>query len=155
MENRLTLTSKNYAVSSLSLPTSDNRGHYHSLTHNDMIDILSTSNDYNTQGTSVGAAITTTTATNTPMASSNLPIGLCRLINGRQVQQRYKLLLHGSVQVCRVPHAKNIIEKIRFSRFLRRWEDHYLNLDCNQISSTNVSIMNSIDIELVNVLICC
>jgi hypothetical protein len=42
------------------------------------------------------------------------------------------------VQVCRVPHARNIIEKIRFSRFLRRWEDHYIILANNEILSQTV-----------------
>ncbi len=58
--------------------------------------------------------------------------------NGRRVQQRYKLLTDGTVQVCRVPHAKNLIEKIRFSRFLRRWEEHHINLEHNEISSETV-----------------
>lgn len=64
---------------------------------------------------------------------------LCMLISGRRIQQRYKLLTDGLIQVCRVPHAKNIIEKIRFSRFLRRWEDHYINLEHNEILSKTVS----------------
>lgn len=51
----------------------------------------------------------------------------------RQNQQRYKLILDGSVQMCRVPHAKNIIEKIRFSRFLRHWEEHHITLASNEI----------------------
>lgn len=65
---------------------------------------------------------------------------LSMLIHGRRVQQRYELLTSGSVQVCRVPHAKNIIEKIRFSRFLRRWEDHDITLAHNEISSETVGI---------------
>ena len=57
----------------------------------------------------------------------------------RQNQQRYKLLLDGSVQMCRVPHAKNIIEKIRFSRFLRHWEEHHITLASNEIVAEMVS----------------
>lgn len=64
--------------------------------------------------------------------------GLCLSANGRRNQQRYKLVTDGVVQICRVPHAKNIIEKIRFSRFLRRWETHYINLNQNDISSETV-----------------
>ncbi|CAF4560779.1 unnamed protein product [Rotaria socialis] len=65
------------------------------------------------------------------------------LINGRPIQQRYKLLNDGLMQVCRVPHARNIIEKIRFSRFLRRWEDHHLTLEHNEIlSDTNEGYMD-------------
>ena len=56
----------------------------------------------------------------------------------RRNQQRYKLLLEGSVQMCRVPHAKNIIEKIRFSRFLRHWEEHQISLEQNEIVSKTV-----------------
>jgi hypothetical protein len=61
------------------------------------------------------------------------------LVNGRRIQQRYKLLTDGIVQICRVPHAKNIIEKIRFSRFLRRWEEHHIYLEQSGITSETVS----------------
>lgn len=52
--------------------------------------------------------------------------------------QRYKLILQGSIQICRVPHAKNFIEKIRFSRFLRRWEEHSIQLENGEILSKTV-----------------
>ena len=67
--------------------------------------------------------------------SLKFPPNLTPIINGGRIQQRHKLLTDGLVQICRVPHAKNIIEKIRFSRFLRRWEDHSINLTQNEISS--------------------
>ncbi|CAF0881593.1 unnamed protein product [Adineta ricciae] len=70
-----------------------------------------------------------------PTTKTTTNSALCVLVNGRRIQQRYELLTAGPVQVCRVPHAKNIIEKIRFSRFLRRWEDHDISLAHNEILS--------------------
>ncbi|CAF3989679.1 unnamed protein product [Rotaria magnacalcarata] len=119
MENPSRLIGKSNAISSLSLSSRDNRGHYYSLGHSDNISLGSPSNNCAT-------ACASGTTVNT----------LSILVNGRHIQQRYKLLTDGIVQVCRVPHAKNIIEKIRFSRFLRRWEDHHINLEHNEITST-------------------
>ena len=127
MENRLRSASKSIAVSSLSLSVRDSRGRYASLGHNEMISLASPSAGYSETSGAAAAA------------SSGMPTTLCLLANGRRIQQRYKLLVGGPVQVCRVPHAKNIIEKIRFSRFLRRWEDHQINLDQGDIRSTTVS----------------
>lgn len=122
MANRLK-ASKSNAISSLSLPTADYRGRYYSLGHNDTLSVVLPRNDC-TRTVSNGAA------------SSALSL----LVLDRRIQQRYKLLTEGLVQVCRVPHAKNIIEKIRFSRFLRRWEDHYIDLNQADITSRTVRI---------------
>ncbi|CAF3511433.1 unnamed protein product [Rotaria socialis] len=119
MENPSRLVGKSNAISSLSLSSRDNRGCYCSLGHSDNISLGSPSNN-------CAIACASGTTANT----------LSMLVNGRHIQQRYKLLTDGVVQVCRVPHAKNIIEKIRFSRFLRRWEDHHINLDHNEIAPT-------------------
>jgi hypothetical protein len=125
MENRLK-ASKSNAISSLSLPTGDRRGRYYSLDHNDCLNDVSPRNG---SGRSASSATT--------------PSTLSLLVADRRVQQRYKLLIEGVVQVCRVPHAKNIIEKIRFSRFLRRWEDHHINLESSEITSeTNEGYMD-------------
>jgi hypothetical protein len=120
MENRLK-ASKNNAISSLSLPTGDRRCRYYSLDHDDSL------NDSLPRNSSARSASSATT-----------PSTLSLLVVDRRVQQRYKLLTEGVVQVCRVPHAKNIIEKIRFSRFLRRWEDHHINLNPSEITSETV-----------------
>ncbi|UJR36212.1 hypothetical protein I4U23_028944 [Adineta vaga] len=120
MENRLRSTSKSNAISSLSLSTEDTRGHYYSLNQHDSISL----------GTPAKHCVASATAMN-----STTPSALCMLVNGRRIQQHYKLLIDGVVQVCRVPHAKNIIEKIRFSRFLRRWEDHNIKLEQSGIIS--------------------
>ncbi|CAF3906067.1 unnamed protein product [Rotaria sp. Silwood2] len=126
MENQLRSSSKSNAISSVSLSSGDRRGRYYSLGHNDNISLASPSNN-------CAAATASATTANT----------LCMLVNNRRIQQRYKLLTDGVVQVCRVPHAKNIIEKIRFSRFLRRWEDHHINLGHSEITSTiNESYMD-------------
>jgi hypothetical protein len=114
MEDRLGSDS-----SSLSMNARDQRAAYYPLSQHD-----------NTAGNVISVV-----ANSSSSPTSNL---LCMLVDGRRVQQRYKLLIDGLVQVCRVPHAKNIIEKIRFSRFLRRWEVHYIQLASNEISSTTV-----------------
>ncbi len=111
------------SVSSLSLNAVDIRGTCYSLNQHDNLVRASSSN--------AATAAANSTATN----------ALCMLVNGHRVQQRYKLLTDGLVQVCRVPHAKNIIEKIRFSRFLRRWEDHHIHLVHNEILSKTVCFL--------------
>ena len=111
MEHRL-----GSASSCRSLNAIDDRAAYHPLRQHDNLSLASPSK------------LRAATATN----------GLGMLVNGRRTLQRYKLLSDGLVQVCRVPHAKNIIEKIRFSRFLRRWEHHYIYLDHNQLVSSTV-----------------
>ncbi len=119
MGDRLRSTS-----SSLSLNAVDIRGTYYTaLSQNDNLTLE--------PSTCAAAAVA---------ANPTTPSTLCVLVNGRRIQQRYKLLTDGPVQICRVPHAKNIIEKIRFSRFLRRWEDHHINLEHTEISSEIVRI---------------
>lgn len=127
MENKSRLVTKNNAISSLSLSAGDRRGRYYSLGHNDSINLTSSSNCA------------------TACASGNTANTLGMLVNGRRIQQRYKLLTDGVVQICRVPHAKNIIEKIRFSRFLRRWEDHHIYLEQSEITSTTVCVFFSMN----------
>ncbi|CAF5079499.1 unnamed protein product, partial [Rotaria sp. Silwood1] len=107
---------------SLLLNPVDTCNAYYSLSQDDNISLAPPSN--------VSTTVATNSTTN-PTTSSTL----CMFIDGRPIQQRYKLLTDGLMQVCRVPHARNIIEKIRFSRFLRRWEDHHLTLEHNDISS--------------------
>ncbi|CAF3664940.1 unnamed protein product [Rotaria sp. Silwood1] len=107
---------------SLLLNPVDTCNAYYSLSQDDNISLAPPSN--------VSTTVATNSTTN-PTTSSTL----CMFIDGRPIQQRYKLLTDGIMQVCRVPHARNIIEKIRFSRFLRRWEDHHLTLEHNDISS--------------------
>ena len=115
--------SKSNAISSLSLPTGDHRDRYYSLGHHDSI--------------SVGLPRNSCLRT---VSNGITPSTLSLLVVDRRIQQRYKLLTEGLVQVCRVPHAKNILEKIRFSRFLRRWEDHYITLHESDIISRDVRI---------------
>ena len=124
MENRLRSASKGNAISSLSLSVGDHRGCYYSLSSNDTKSLRSSSDNC--------AAITTNSTT---FGTS------CMFINGHRSQQRYKLITSGVVQMCRVPHAKNIIEKIRFSYFLRRWKDHHIDLEHSEISSKTVSFI--------------
>lgn len=143
MENHFHVNSRSNTVSLLSLSKIDSRARYYSLGHNDMIDLSSATNnrliDENnaispSSGSSSTAKATTIPIATTTMMSSVSPLSL----NARRLQQRYKLLSAGSVQICRVPHAKNIIEKIRFSRFLRRWEEHQIQLNSSEILSSTV-----------------
>ena len=118
MNNRLK-ASKSNAISSLSLPTSgDRRGRYYSLDHSESRSSI--------------------TPRNLSERAKPTSSALSLLVWDQRIQQRYKLLIDGVVQICRVPHAKNIIEKTRFSRFLRRWEDHHIHLDQNEIHSKTV-----------------
>ncbi|CAF4452233.1 unnamed protein product [Rotaria sp. Silwood2] len=55
---------------------------------------------------------------------------------------RYQLLTDGHVQIYRIPRAKNIIEKIRFSRFFHRWEDHHICLEQSEITSSTVNTLD-------------
>jgi hypothetical protein len=124
MDNHLKSSSKSNAVSSLSLSSGDRRGRYYSLGHTDSINVVLSRNNC-----SEAASDPTTPST------------LALLVADRRIQQRYKLLTDGVVQVCRVPHARNIIEKIRFSRFLRRWEDHHIHLEQSDIASKTVRFL--------------
>jgi len=129
MDNRLKSSSKSNAISTLSLPTGDRRGRYYSFSHNDSMSVVLPRNNCAAEAS----------------GGSTTPSTLCLLVTDRRIQQRYKLLTDGVVQVCRVPHAKNIIEKIRFSRFLRRWEDHHINLEQSQLISTTVRFLNILE----------
>lgn len=53
---------------------------------------------------------------------------------------RFKLLHEGLVHVCRLNHTRTVISKLLSSRFLRRWEGHYIILEDSYITSRNVSI---------------
>jgi len=115
-------------LGSISLNT---RGAYYSLSQDENLH-LDTTRNLRTNSLHTTSAITTTTNNNNT---------LCLLANARRNQQRYKLIVDGLVHVCRVPHAKNIIEKIRFSRFLRRWEEHHIKLAQNEILSDTVRVI--------------
>jgi hypothetical protein len=128
MANRLRSASKSNAISSLSLPSSDARGRYYSLGHDDTHSLASSWADYR--------RIVTNHSTNDVTVTTSF--------HGRQIPQRYKLLTEGAVQVCRVPHARNIIEKIRFSRFLRRWENHQIQLEQSEIFAHTVTCVECI-----------
>ena len=116
MDNRLRSTSKSHTLNALSLSTGDIRGRYQPVGHHDTISLVLPYNDRTAAAATAGSLF----------------------VSDRRIQQRYKLLLDGLVQVCRVPHAKNIIEKIRFSRFLRRWEPHHVHLEPSEIRSETV-----------------
>lgn len=51
-------------------------------------------------------------------------------------QQRYKLMLEGDIQVCRLNHTRTIVSKIMNSKYLRRWESHHIILSEKEIQSS-------------------
>ena len=125
MDNRLRSTSKSHTRNALSLSTGDIRTRYHAVGHNDTISLVL---PYNDRTMATAGSI---------------------FVSDRRIQQRYKLLLDGLVQVCRVPHAKNIIEKIRFSRFLRRWEPHHIHLEQSEIRSETVGVERFVSLLVI------
>lgn len=60
--------------------------------------------------------------------------------NSSHPGQKFKLLSDGDVQVCRVKHGKNLVDKVIGSKLLRRWETHHLYLNDACISSKTVSL---------------
>ena len=56
------------------------------------------------------------------------------------LQQRFKIINEGDIQVCRLNHTRTIVSKIMNSKYLRRWEGHHIILGENEIESTLVSL---------------
>jgi hypothetical protein len=54
--------------------------------------------------------------------------------------QKFKLLTEGDIQVCKVKHGNNIMDKFIQSKLLRRWETHHVSLEDSCISSKTVSV---------------
>ena len=52
---------------------------------------------------------------------------------------RYKLLHESNIQVCRVSHGSNVVNKILNLKFMRRWESHSLVLSDSTLYSRTVS----------------
>ena len=56
---------------------------------------------------------------------------------------RYALLNEGDVQICRINHHRSLLQKIIYSRPLRRWESHRIILSDNHLYSCSVrSVFN-------------
>ena len=60
--------------------------------------------------------------------------------NRPSVNQRYKLINEGDIQICRLNHTRTIVSKIMNSKYLRRWESHRIVLGQNDIASSMVSV---------------
>lgn len=52
---------------------------------------------------------------------------------------RFKLIVEGDVNVCKLPNSRNYISKILNSKLLRRWKTHRLVLTDTEIFSSTVS----------------
>ncbi len=61
--------------------------------------------------------------------------------------QRFKLIVEGDVNVCKLPNSRNYISKILNSKLLRRWKTHRLVLTDTEIFSSTVSLNFSNFIE--------
>ncbi len=72
---------------------------------------------------------------NTSISSNSTGSGV------KKSTQRYKMLLEGDVQVCKLPYSRNVIGKILNSKLLRRWKNHRLVLTDTEIYSTTVSFI--------------
>ena len=59
---------------------------------------------------------------------------------------RYSLITEGEVQVCRINHHKSLLQKIIYSRPLRKWEAHKIVLSDNHLHSTTVSFPSDLKI---------
>lgn len=74
---------------------------------------------------------------------SNLKTSL-NIINNNNLNkkssQKFKMLLEGDVQVCKLPYSRNVISKILNSKLLRRWKTHRLILTESDIYSTTVGL---------------
>ena len=73
------------------------------------------------------------TSSTPPESPSLRPPGGCA------AGQRYRLLLEGDVQLCRLNHTRTVVSKIMNSKYLRRWEGHHLVLGSSEITSSTVS----------------
>lgn len=61
-----------------------------------------------------------------------------RLSSGGGGGPRYKLIVEGDIQLCRLNHTRTIVSKIMNSKYLRRWETHHLVLGQFAVSSVTV-----------------
>lgn len=61
------------------------------------------------------------------------------LKNNYKLTQRYKLIVEGEVNLCRLTHTKNVFTKLFSSKLLRRWKTHRLFLRNSGIYSTTVN----------------
>ena len=59
------------------------------------------------------------------------------MINGGEL--KYKLLRESYIQVCRISHGSNVVNKLLNLKFMRRWESHNIVLGESTIFSRTVS----------------
>lgn len=52
---------------------------------------------------------------------------------------KFKLILEGDVQVCKIKHGQNLMSKLTSCKLLRRWETHHIYLNDSCITSKTVS----------------
>ncbi|OXA62714.1 C-Maf-inducing protein [Folsomia candida] len=58
--------------------------------------------------------------------------------SGCSAGPKFKLVTEGDVQVCKVKHGNNLMDKFIGSKLLRRWETHHIYLNDSCISSKTV-----------------
>lgn len=58
--------------------------------------------------------------------------------NSKKLMQRFKLIVEGDVNICKLTHNKNVFTKILSSKLLRRWKAHRLTLQNSGIISATV-----------------
>lgn len=80
-------------------------------------------------------------------ASSSANANPTQTSSGCTAGPKFKLVTEGDVQVCKVKHGNNLMDKFIGSKLLRRWETHHIFLNDSCISSKTVS-MNSVQFSL-------
>lgn len=59
---------------------------------------------------------------------------------------RYPLVNEGECQVCRISHQKSLLQKIIFSKPLRKWENHRIVLSDSHVTSCTVCSLILLDL---------
>ena len=79
-------------------------------------------------------------ANNSNKNYSQLSMCSINLSTGKKYNHRFKLILEGDLQICKLQHSRNVISKLLNSKLLRRWKTHRVVLTDTEISSDTVRL---------------
>ena len=71
---------------------------------------------------------------------SQLSMCSINVSTGKKYNHRFKLILEGDLQICKLQHSRNVISKLLNSKLLRRWKTHRVVLTDTEISSDTVCL---------------
>lgn len=80
-----------------------------------------------------GASATTPSPATTTSKSIS-----CPTISNPSNGTKLKFVREGQIQICKLNHPRTVLGKLTSSKLLRRWENHFLVLDDDEISSKTV-----------------